>query len=131
MNHIQALGSALYSRLNTQGTISIYYQLAPQNTSPPYAIFQPQSPGVDEYAFGSTESNLVSCVYTLKVVDDSTWPSNGWSLYQHLDTAIQGFEISVSGYDTLRVQRESSIEFRDQEDNWHCGGLFRIDLHKQ
>lgn len=131
-NHILALGSALYSRLNSQGTIDIYYQLAPQNTTPPYGIIQPQSPGVDtEYVFGDSDSNIIEAIYTVKVITKDTWPYTAWSLYQHFDTAIQGYPITVTGYDLQRLTRESAIEFRDQQDYWHCGSLFKIVLHKQ
>ena len=130
MNHILALGSALYSRLNTEGTVDVFYNLAPQGKEPPYCIIQPQSLGVDEYVFGSTDSNTVSSLYTIKVVDSALWPFNGWSIYQHLDTAIQGFELSITGYDSLRCNRESAIEYRDAQKFWHCGSLFRIDIHK-
>lgn len=129
-NHILALGSALYSRLNSQGTVDIFYGLAPQGQATPYCIIQTQSSGVDDYVFGSTDSSSVSCLYTVKIVDNSNWPTNGWSIYQHIDTALQGFNLSVTGYSTLRCNRESSIEYRDEQKFWHVGSLFRIDLEK-
>lgn len=131
MNHILALGSALYSRLNTEGTVAVYYNLAPQNTEPPYCIIQAQSPGVDSYVFGSNDSNTISCLYTIKVINDGRYPFNAWSIYQHIDTALQGYELNTTGYDTLRCNRESTIEYQDEHKFWHCGSLFRIDLHKQ
>jgi len=130
-NHVLALGSALYSRLNSQGTVDVYYNLAPQNTPPPYAVIQPQSLGVDSYVFGDTDSNTISCLYTIKIIDDNRFPFNAWSIYQHLDTALQNYNLSITGYDLLRVNRDSSIELRDEQKFWNCGSLFRIDLHKQ
>ena len=126
-NHVLALGSALYSTLNTAGTIPVYYNLAPQNTSPPYAIFQPQSLGVEDYNFGNTRFTYT--LYTLKVVDNKLYPTNNWILFEHLDNAIQHNNLTVTGFQTLRCTRDSLIEFRDNEKFWHCGSIYKIDLH--
>ena len=128
-NHTLALGSALYSRLSS-GTIPVYYYVAPQNTKPPYGIIQSQSPGIDDYVFGSTDTNTVECYYTIKVISKDVWPSIAWGLYNELDSLIQGYTLSPTGYTSLRCERNSTIEYQDREKFWHCGSIFKIELEK-
>lgn len=125
-NDFTALGSAIYARLSGQGTVNVYYALAPQGGTPPYCIYQRQD-AVDEYTFTSSE---VSTDYIVKVVSNRNWPGEAQSVYGHIHTAMQNASLSISGYQLLRCRRLSTIEYREPDGFWHIGGVYRIDAHQ-
>src|SRR5210317_2039147 len=110
-NDFTALGSAIYTVLNAAATVNIYYALAPQGGTPPYAIFQ-RSAAADNYHFAS---GGVNADYVLKVISNRNWPSEAQEIYGHLHDAFDDSALSVSGYTYLRCRRDSSLEFRDDE----------------
>lgn len=121
-----ALGSAITSALSG-GTVSVYDTLAVQGGTPPYAIFQAQNPGEDEYTFTSSG---MRADYVLKILSNRTWPGEAQQVYSHLHALLQNAALTVAGYSVLRCRRTSSIKFRDEDGFWHVGGLYRIDLHE-
>lgn len=125
VNDFAALGSALFTRLNAQGTVGVFYALAPQGGTPPYCIIQRQA-AVDEYTFTSSE---VSSDYVVKIVSNRNWPGEAYQVYMHIHNALQDAPLSVAGFSLLRCRRRSTIEYRDPEGYWHVGGLYRIDIH--
>jgi hypothetical protein len=123
-NDFAALGSALYARLGTAGTVGVYYALAPQGGTPPYCIIQRQA-GVDEYTF--TDGG-VSTDYVVKIVSNRQWPNEAYQVYTHIHDALQDAPLTVTGFQLLRCRRRSTIEYREPEGFWHVGGIYRIDL---
>jgi hypothetical protein len=121
----QAIGSALYSALGgTAGTV--YYGLAPQGQAPPYILVARQS-GADEYTFTSSG---VSADYLVKAVSNREWPgAEAYPRYAIAHALIQNKSLTVTGYQALRCQRTTTVEYRDQQGYWHVGGVYRIDIH--
>jgi hypothetical protein len=125
-NDFTALGSALFARLNNQGTVGVYYGLAPQGGTPPYCIIQRQA-AVNEYTFG-TAGGGVSTDYMVKIVSNRNWPGEAYQVYTHVHNAMQDAPLTVTGFTLLRCRRQSTIEYRDTDGYWHVGGLYRLDL---
>lgn len=122
-----AMGSALYSRLASQGTVPVYQNLAPQGGTPPYCVFQLQS-GVDEYAFADASKGIVEAIYAVRVVSNRTWPGESQVIYDgNIHGALQGAALSVGGHNLLRCERASLIpSYQDADKYWHTGGLYRV-----
>ena len=125
-NDIAAIGSAIYSRIGTAGTVGVYSDLAPQGSAPPYCIYQQQA-APDEYTF---TSHMVSADYVVKIVSNRTWAGEAQQIYGHIHTLMQDAPLSVSGFSLMRCRRQSTIKYRDGDGFWHVGGLYRIDVHE-
>lgn len=120
-----ALGSALYTALDTASTVNVYYALAPQGSATPYCIFQRQT-GVHEYTFGTSET--VSTDYVVKVVSNRTWAGEAQTIYDGIHTTFNDSVLTVTGYQALRCRRNATIEYRDPDGFWHVGGIYRVDV---
>lgn len=123
-NDFAALGSALYGYLGTACTVPVYYALASQGGTPPYAIIQRQS-AVDEYTF--TDSG-VSTEYTIRVVSNRVWPGEAYLVYGSLHSVLENAPLLATGFTVLRCRRRSTIEYREPSGYWNVGGIYRIDL---
>jgi hypothetical protein len=117
-------GSAIYSTLNTAGTVPVYDTLGPQGTQPPYAVYQLQA-AVDDYTFTSSE---FSADVTVKVLSNRTWPGESRIVYGHLHDALQDAGLSIPGFSAMRCRRTSRIEYQDSDLYWHSGGIYRVDF---
>lgn len=121
-----ALGSALYSAIDTATTLNVYQGLAPQGGTPPYAVFNLQD-GRDEYTFNS---RAFSAQYTVKVVSNKLWPGEAQAAYDTLHQTLQDSALTVTGCTVQRLRRESIIEYQDPDRFWHVGAIYRIDLEE-
>lgn len=123
-NDFSAFASAVYSALGgTVATPAAYYALAPQGAQPPYTIFQRMS-GSDEYTFNSVG---VATDYVVKVVSNRQWLGEAYAAYGSVHTALQGKQLTVSGFTALRCERRTTIEYQDNDRFWHVGGIYRIE----
>jgi hypothetical protein len=123
MADFSALGSALYSLLDSATALPVYYAIAPQGTPPPYVVFNRQG-GRDEYTF---TGHGVDAKYLIKVVTLDPWPTSAERTYDAIHTAVQNGG-SVSGYQLLRMRRANTVEFRDDKNAWHVGGLYDVEV---
>jgi len=126
MNNLLLMGSALYSYINTQGTITTYYQKAPQSAQPPFVIVSFVS-ATDDYTF---DSNGMNADYFIKVVGSKVFPESTISLYGAVHDLIQDAPITITGNNLLRIRRESIMQYQDSEDFWNVGGLYNLDTWK-
>ena len=123
-NDFSAFASAVYGALGgTAANPRAYYALAPQGSTPPYTIFQRMSAS-DEYTFDSAG---VGADYLIKVVSNRQWPGEAYAAYGSVHTAVQGKQLSMSGYTALRCERRTTIEYQDNDRFWHVGGIYRIE----
>ncbi len=119
-----AIGSALYTLLDAATALNVYYGVAPQGSVPPYVVFNRQT-ARDEYTFSG---HGVNASYLVKVVTLETWPTGAERTYDALHNAVQDGTVSVSGYTLLRLRRTSTVEFQDNKDAWHVGGLYAVEV---
>lgn len=125
MADFSALGSALYSLLDGATTLPVYYGVAPQGTPPPYVIFSRQS-ARHEYTF---DGHGVDAKYLVKVVTLDPWPTSAQRTYDALHSQVQdGGGGTVAGYQLLRLRRASTVEFRDDKQAWHVGGVYDVEV---
>jgi len=125
MSVIPATGSALHSLLATNGTVSVYQAVIPDDASLPCIVWD-RGADEDRYGFSHDEN---AAEYQIKVVDDAEWPGRAQQIYgNHLHGIVQGASLSVSGFTTVEVRRSSTLDYRDPDGFWHVGGLYRIWL---
>lgn len=123
---LTALGSALYSAIDTATTLNVYQGIAPQGGTPPYALFSPQTMR-DDYTFNTRG---VSASYQIKVVSAKQWPSEAQTAYDAMHATLQDSVPTVTGYYVQRLRRESVIQYQDSDRFWHVGGIYRIDIQE-
>jgi hypothetical protein len=123
-NDFSAFASAVYAALGgSAATPSAYYALAPQGATPPYTVFQRMS-GSDEYTFDSAG---VGADYVVKVISNRQWLGEAYAAYGTVHAALQGKQLSMTGYTALRCERRTTIEYQDNDRFWHVGGIYRIE----
>jgi hypothetical protein len=126
MGDLSALGSAIYSTLDTATTLPVYQAIAPQGTTTPYVVFNRQD-ARDEYTFAGGHG--IAADYLVKVVDNGTWPTPAQVAYDTLHNAINDAVPTYTGMAALRFRRDALIEFRDRAGYWHVGGIYRVEVH--
>jgi hypothetical protein len=129
-NDFTAIGSAVYSRLGSVGTVSVYQDLAPQGAAVPYCVFQRQT-ATDDYVFGPGQGTaaIVEAIYTVRVVSNRYNAAEAQIVYGgNTHPAMQDAPLSVTGYTVLRCRRESIIQYQDNDKYWHVGGLYRLEV---
>jgi hypothetical protein len=124
MNDLLLLGSALYQKTATNGTVTTYYQKAPQDASTPYCLVQYVT-ATDEYTFGDRGINAT---YSIKVVTDHKLPFGAINLYSTVHSTVQDSVLTITGYQTLRIRRESQFQFEDPQHFWNVGGIYSLDV---
>ncbi len=123
-NDFGALGSALYTLLDNASTAPVYNLVAPQGTVWPYVVFQRQD-AQDEHTFDSAG---VNADYVVKVVGKDQFPTALERMYDGIHAVIDGAGMPVTGYNLLRMERQTTIEYRDTDMFWHVGGLYRVEI---
>lgn len=123
-NDSLAIGSAIYSRLTSQGTVSVYHMLAPEGSTPPYVIYQRMAAS-DEYTF---TTHGMDTDYMVKVVSNRKWSSEAQNVYTHIHVAMQDAPLNITGYTSLRCRRKSTLEYPDMDQFWHVGGIYAIEI---
>lgn len=123
-NDFSAFASAVYSALGgTAATPAAYYALAPQGSTPPYCVFQRMT-GSDEYTF---DDGGVNADYLVKIVSNRQWPGEAYAAYGTVHSAMQGKQLTISGFTALRCERRTTVEYQDNDRFWHVGGIYRIE----
>ncbi len=137
-NNFALVGSALAARLGTvqytytansgsatTGSITVYNTMAPQQTEPPYIVFQ-HAAAVDEYAFDAHGESLD---YIVKVVSNRAYPgAQAYPIYATAHDALQDAPLSIGSATLLRCRRQSRFEYPDDKRYLHIGGMYRIDF---
>ena len=136
-NNFALVGSAITARLGTvqytytansgsvtTGSVALYNTRAPQETQPPYIVFQ-HAAGVDEYTFDTHGESLD---YIVKVVSNRAYPgAQAYPIYAAAHDALQDAPLSITGATVLRCRRQSRFEYKDEKGYSHTGGVYRID----
>jgi hypothetical protein len=119
-NHLLNNGSALYDYLNTNGTIDFYYQKQSGATAP-YGLVNFVTAN-DDYTFSE---NGFRADYEIKIVSDRTFPLEAVQQYGTTHELIQDAALTLPG--VIRVRRESTFQYEDQQSYWHVGGIYNIE----
>lgn len=117
-----ALGSAMYRLVDSATTLPVYGERAPQGTVTPYVIFTLQDLQ-DQRTF---TSHGITADYVVKVVSSDYWPGSALAQYDAIHAAIENGG-SISGYTLTRMERQSSIMYREPAGFWHVGGLYQVE----
>lgn len=124
------VGSALFNKVRTSGTIATYFQKAPQSATTPYTLVYFMTAN-DDYTF--TDDGL-NADYVVKVVtsqDKQYHPEQALALYSSVHAALQDTNFTIPGYTIIRIRRESILTYEDQSHFWNVGGLYNLDIWKQ
>jgi len=125
------LDTAIYTVLNVESVVNeaiggVFNSLAPQDTSPPFVVFQAMSKVDDYFAFTGRGG---SAIYMVKAIDRSPWPKSAGDIDTQIDTVMQDASLSITGHALLSCRRESDIYLVENQDGviyQHIGGLYRI-----
>lgn len=114
--------------IDAVGATRIYNTLAPQETVRPYVVFYNNGGGPENIYPGK----LTSVTYLVKAVADDL--DTAGTIDQKLHDALHHGEgsLSVSGYTSLRILRESEIRMPERLQDgrlvFHAGAYYRIRL---
>lgn len=123
MNELLLMGSALYNKLN-DGTVPVFYKIAPQGNVPPIILFDFISK-TDDYTFNDKGA---MAMVSIKVVSDRAFPAQAITLYGETHDLIQDSLGSVSGYETIRLRRDNEFQYSDGDQFWHVGGIYNFEI---
>ena len=128
-NEFSAIGSAIYARIGTAVSVSVYQNQAPQGGTPPYCIYQQQA-ATEEYVFGNGSNSMVDADYVVKVVSNRHWPTEAMQIYDgSVHPRIQAAPLSVAGHALMFCVRVRLIPpYQDSDMFWHVGGMYRITV---
>jgi hypothetical protein len=135
-----AVRRALYGRLSGDTTLSnllgapapgftkaIYHQVAPDNATFPFVLFNQQS-GVPTEAF-QAPSALETDVWLIKAVDRNTSADTAEAIAARVKTLLNDGALSISGGTLLYLRRQSDVQYPEVADgvqHRHCGALYRL-----
>jgi len=125
------LDTSIYTVLNVESVVNeaiggVFNSLAPQDTSPPFVVFQAMSKVDDYFAFTGRGG---SAIYMVKAIDRSPWPKSAGDIDTQIDSVMQDAALSITGHALLSCRRESDIYLVENQDGviyQHIGGLYRI-----
>jgi hypothetical protein len=125
------LDTAIYTVLNVESVVNeatggVFNSLAPQDTSPPFVVFQAMSKVDDYFAFTGRGG---SAIYMVKAIDRSPWPKSAGDIDTQIDSVMQDASLSITGHALLSCRRESDIYLVENQDGviyQHIGGMYRI-----
>jgi hypothetical protein len=118
-------GGAAGSALGSQ-----FYRLyAPQNTSPPFAIYWPVTGGAEN----KTPKDSEDLMYAVKVVAHDI--DTAGSIAALIETSLKGSEASwvIPGWHVYRVTKGNFVEYEEQTAGvpfFHSGAYYHIRLSK-
>jgi len=118
------LGSALYNKISTAGTVTTYYQKAPQSGTPPFCIISFVNAN-DDYVFSKKG---VQGDYFVKVISDKNFPEQAIVLYSSIHDILQDVSLTIPGYSVIKIRRESLVQYEDQFHFWNVGGLYNLEI---
>lgn len=135
MSEINALFTALYSRLAANGTITaalggsaIFQGIAPDGQALPYLIFSLQSGAMDNIC----PSELINDVVYIRAFANA-FPQAG-SIDAMVAADLHDGSISVTGYQNFWLMRESGVALPERGEDgkiiWQAGGMYRVRLSK-
>lgn len=125
------LDAAIMDTLNvasllTLATGGVYNSVAPQETEPPYVVFQAMSEVDDDYSFSGRGEDAV---YMAKAISRSPWPKEANTINTQINALLQDATLSITGYAQLLCRRTEAV-FMDEDlggDTYtHIGGMYRI-----
>jgi hypothetical protein len=125
------LDEAVFAKLNVtsvtnEATGGVFNMIAPQDTPPPYVVFQAMSKVDDYFSFTGRGG---SALYMVKVIDRSSWPKSASDIDTQVDSALQDASLSISGHSSLYCRRESDLYLVEDVNGvtyQHIGGIYRI-----
>lgn len=136
MNAVQV---ALYAKLSAASGLtsllsggtadpSIYPGIAPENTDPPYVVYQPQSPSTPVHTMGGVA--LENALYTVKAVVASREMASAGTIADQIDSALNDQALTVSGHTHLLCRRVQDIDYPETAPGGqvlqHRGAVYRI-----
>lgn len=124
------VGSALYNKVRTSGTIATYFQKAPQSATTPYTLVYFMTAN-DDYTFNSDGLNADYVVKVVSSQDKQYHPEQALALYSSVHSSLQDSNFTIPGYNVIRIRRESVLTYEDQSHFWNVGGLYNLDIWKQ
>lgn len=115
--------AALVSAL---GGTAIYQWIAPENSDPPYVIFNQQS-GTPVHTFGGVA--IENDVYTVRAVTAGPSAAQAGTIAGLIDAALADKPLSITGFNHLFLRRVSDVDFPELVSGIrysHRGATYRV-----
>jgi hypothetical protein len=134
---MNAAGSAIYAKLAATsaltsllaaGTASVFETLAPENTDPPYVVFQEQAPSTPQRTL-ARGIGYENALYTVKVITQSLSMKTAGEIADQIDAALDNATLTMTGYTVMsihRIQNVSYPEFVEGKRFNHRGAVYRL-----
>ena len=135
-NGLNEVETALYSKLTgassltslLAGTAAVYNGIAPEGASYPYVLFAQMS-GVDDH---DTSHRARQLIYVIQGVSKVGLPQAG-SIDAAVDALLHMVPLSVSGWSTFWIARESDVRMTDfdaadRTKYFRSGGTYRLRI---
>ena len=128
------LDAALYTKL-TGGTAltsllasatAVFNWLGPENTDPPYVVFNSQS-DVPVYTLSGVAYE--NTIYTVKGVTLGPSAAAAGAIATQIDLALNDQTLTISGYTQMYMRREQAIDYPEVvagQRYHHRGAMYRI-----
>ncbi len=108
---------------------SVYYGRGPEGVDPPYVVFQ-QLSSVPQYVL--TKVAFENMIYLVKAVTLGPSSKLGGQIRDRFEELLQDAALSVAGYKTMKLRRESAIDYPESvpggQEYRHRGSTFRVQL---
>ena len=140
----QEIGSAIWARLKSgtaltallyggtaTGSASIFVDHAGDDAGLPYVIIGQQS-GQWAYTMGEN-ARFQSSLWQVRAVSGKAFPKEAEAIDSQIDSRLHNVSLSIGGYATLRVVRESDVRFPEVDGGQtiqNVGALYRVDVQK-
>lgn len=132
---MNSLEAALRAKLAADATLvgllggtAIWNALAPQGSPYPQVQFSLQA-GTDD---NETPRRSKQFVYLVKGVAQAGGMTQAGAIDDRIDVILNGSSLTVSGWSTFWLHRESDVRYAEQSDDgksyFHAGGLYRIRM---
>lgn len=108
------------------GGTAIFQWMAPQNTDPPYVVYNKQA-GTPQHTFGGVayENDL----YTVRAVTAGPSASQAGTIARLIDAALADKALTITGYAHLFLRRVSDVDYPEVvagQRHQHQGAMYRV-----
>ena len=120
-------GASALTTLLSGGTASVFNWVGPQNTDPPYVIFNVQSPSVPVRTLtGVAYENLI---YSVRGVTVGPTTAAAGTIATQINVALDDKALSITGFTLMYLRRVQDIDFPEivaGQQYHHRGATYRI-----
>ncbi len=122
-------GATALTALLTGGTAnpSIYQELAPEGSVPPYVVYNAQSPSTPVYV--APKVAYENTIYNVRGITAGPTKAVGGTIAAQIDAALNDKALTINGFTHLLCRRLQDVDYPEIVAGVrysHMGGLYRV-----